>query len=216
MKNKLSLLSLVSALVLVTLACAFGGDSAILYRDDFSNKNGNWAEDREQGITDYDQDGYRIQVLETNWYYWTTSGLDTDFSNVDITIDTTKLGGPDDNEFGVICRYVDENNFYYFTISSDGFYGITKIVNNEFELIGQENLLPSEEINQGDGSNNQIRAICNDNNLQLYANGTLLANVTDSDLTTGDIGLIAGTYEEPGTDILFDNLLVVDPNAVSE
>ena len=34
--------------------------------------------------------------------------------------------GPDDNDFGIICRYIDDNQFYYAIISSDGYYGIVR------------------------------------------------------------------------------------------
>ena len=41
-----------------------------------------------------------------------------------IEVDVSKQNGPDDNAFGVLCRYQDPENFYYFLISSDGFGGI--------------------------------------------------------------------------------------------
>jgi hypothetical protein len=33
----------------------------------------------------------------------------------------------------------------------------------------------------------------------------------DSTLTSGDVGLMAGTFSNPGTDILFDNFVVRQP-----
>jgi len=35
--------------------------------------------------------------------------------------------------------------------------------------------------------------------------------VKDTELVSGDVGLIAGTYNEPGTDIRFDNFIVRQP-----
>jgi hypothetical protein len=39
-------------------------------------------------------------------------------------------------------------------------------------------------------------------------NGQQVLSATDSSLTSGDIGLIAGTYDEGNVDVLFDNLVV--------
>jgi len=35
-----------------------------------------------------------------------------------------KLNGPDDNMFGILCRYQDEENYYALVIGSDGYYGV--------------------------------------------------------------------------------------------
>ncbi len=208
------------ALLLAALACQLPGlsDSAppgappgkeILFQDDFSSPDDTWVRLRdEEGITDYDQDGYRIRVDRENWFFWVNPGLT--FDDVSIQVEATKLGGPDENEFGVICRYVDENNFYFFSITSDGFYGITRVVGDDYELIGMQNLRPSNAINTGSAAN-RLRAECQGNTLRFYVNDMLLAEVQDDNLTAGDIGLIAGTYDQPGVDILFDNLIVTRP-----
>jgi hypothetical protein len=39
----------------------------------------------------------------------------------------------------------------------------------------------------------------------------MLTSVTDSTLTSGDVGLLASTYDEAGVDILFDNFIVTVP-----
>jgi hypothetical protein len=132
------------------------------------------------------------------------------FSNVSIEVDTTKNGGPDDNDFGVICRYQGADQFYYAIISSDGYYGITKVTSQSSDLIGATELLPSDAINQGSASNN-IRFDCNGDVLTLFVNGQQVDQQTDSEYTSGNVGLIAGTYDTAGTDILFDNFSVYQP-----
>jgi hypothetical protein len=161
-------------------------------------------------MTDYDQDGYRIQVQDTRTDYWANPGL-SNLADVSISVDVKKLAGPDDNDFGVICRYVDIDNFYAFLASSDGFYGITKVVGGSQELIGQDQLLATDSINLGDGVNNTLRADCVGTTLTFFINGTQIAQVQDSTFSSGDVGLIAGTFDSPGTDMLFDNYLVRKP-----
>jgi hypothetical protein len=184
-------------------------EQVVLYEDNFDDPNSGWLRQRDaDGITDYDQGGYRIKVDIVEWFFWVESRRT--FTDVQIDVDVTKLGGPDENEMGVICRYVDEQNFYFFSITSDGFYGVTKLINDEYEFVGMTELKPSQAINRGTASNH-LQAICNGSSLRFYVNGKLVADVQDASFTSGDIGLLAGTTETPGADILFDNLIVHRP-----
>ena len=218
MKKKMLMLPLI-ALFLVGLACGTGSggdtsptqDSNILFQDDFSNQSGGWDSVRNQdGMTDYDQDGYRIQVLDPNTDYWANPGL-AGLGDVSITVDVKKLAGPDDNDFALICRYVDVNNFYAFLASSDGYYGITKVVDSNQELIGQDQLQPTDSIKQGIDVVNTLRADCLGSTLTFTINGTQVGQVQDTTFTNGDVGLMAGTFDQPGTDMLFDNFVVRKP-----
>jgi hypothetical protein len=78
------------------------------------------------------------------------------------------------------------------------------------EQIQEEYMLESDSINQG-GTSNHIRLDCVGDSLTLFVNGDKVNEVTDSGLTSGDVGLIAGTFDTPGTDILFDNYVVRNP-----
>jgi hypothetical protein len=228
MKKKLYFLMIILALALATLACGLvsnsdepaapaedevapmPADSGILFSDDFSNPYSGWDQvNSDEGITDYDNGVYRIFVNTDNTDVWANPGLN--FTDTIIEVETTKAGGPDDNDFGVICRYQDTQNFYFFIISSDGFYGIGIVQDGEQSVLGEdEQLLPGDAINQGN-TTNIIRADCVGNTLTLYVNGTQLASVQDDTFASGDVGLLAGTYDEIGTDIHFDNFIVRAP-----
>jgi len=69
---------------------------------------------------------------------------------------------------------------------------------------------PSEIILKGDATNH-LRADCIGSKLSLYVNGEFLAQSEDSEFTSGDVGVMAGTLESPGTDIRFDNFVVSKP-----
>jgi hypothetical protein len=215
------------ALILISLACqavtsgtqATGEQSTeptrtaspqILFQDDFSNTSSGWDDiEDEEGFTGYRDGSYRIYINKTDWYFWSTPGLN--FSDVIIDVDTTKQGGPDKNEFGVICRYIDVDNFYILAISSDGYYGISKFVNGEHSSVGVDQMEFNDKVIKLGASSNHIRASCVENRLTLEVNGQILADFKDDDLTAGDVGVIASTYEEPGTDIAFDNFTVTRP-----
>jgi hypothetical protein len=184
--------------------------SSVIFFDDFSDPNSGWDRVNESDFyTDYYNDAYRILVNTEMYDSWANPANST-FGDVSIEVDATKNGGPDDNDFGVICRYQSVDAFYYAIISSDGYYGITKINSDSTELLGHDELLPSSAIKLGEALNH-IRFDCIGNQLSLYANGTLLDQQADNEYTYGNVGLIAGTYDRSGTDILFDDFTVRQP-----
>jgi hypothetical protein len=127
-----------------------------------------------------------------------------------VQVRAKKLEGPDDNLFGLVCRYQDDQNFYAFAIGSDGYYGIYKRIDGEQSLIDQIHMDFSDVINSG-VEDNVIRAICQADQLALIVNDTPLIQVQDGALTQGDVGLILGTFTEPGVNVLFDDFIVISP-----
>jgi hypothetical protein len=182
----------------------------VLYFDDFSNPNSGWDKVNESDYsTDYYNNAYRIVENDAKADVWANPDS-LSFGDVIIEVDAIKNGGPDDNDFGIICRYQDVDRFYYGIISSDGYYGIIKVSSGGSETLGRDYLEYSDSINQGYVSN-YIRFDCIGDALTLYANGDLLDLQTDAEYASGNVGLIAGTYDTPGTDILFDNFTVQEP-----
>jgi hypothetical protein len=161
-----------------------------------------------EGMTDYFDGVYRIYVNTDNTDYWANPGLD--FTDTIVEVEATKVGGPEDNDFGLICRYQNTDNFYVMIISSDGYYGIFRVIDGVQEIIGSDEMEYNQAINEGDVVN-IIKADCIGSTLTLYANGSQLISVQDSSFSSGDVGLIAGTFDEPGTDIHFDNFVVRQP-----
>ncbi|MDD5370495.1 MAG: hypothetical protein PHQ40_15540, partial [Anaerolineaceae bacterium] len=127
-----------------------------------------------------------------------------------VSVEAVKNAGPDDNDFGVICRYQDENNFYSLLISSDGYFGISKMKSGVHQVIGTDGMRFSPVIQKGN-TRNLLRADCNGSSLALWVNGERLTEVQDSDFKSGDVGLIAATFNQPGVDLTFDNFIVVKP-----
>lgn len=201
-------------LIAATLACSssslFGQGFESTYEDDFSDETSGWPDSAdEDGFTGYHEGGYRILVTTNNNDVWVMPGVN--FLDVSIEVDATKIGGDNDNDFGVICRAEDLDNFYAAVISSDGYYGIFRSSDRDgFELIDMEEMQSTEAIIQGNKTN-RLRFDCIGNTLSLYVNGELVIQVEDSDLNSGSIGLLAGTYDIPGTDILFDDLRAESP-----
>jgi|GEM_PF-285208 len=179
----------------------------VQFQDDFSNPGSGWGTHQgSSGSTDYSNGSFRIKVTKASSLVWTNPNQSLQ-SDISINVEATKAGGPDGNEFGIICRYQDSDNFYYLFITSDGYAGIAMFKNNEETLLTGDALISSNAIKQG-AATNRIRADCAGNTLTLYANNQQMASVTDSSFSGGDVGLIAAANETPGVDILFDNFIV--------
>lgn len=184
-----------------------GSSGEVLYQENFANNTSGW--DRvlnDGGIMDYDSGGYRILVRGEKMNFWSTPP--GNFGDVRVEVDVTKLNGPDENRAGLMCRYQD-GNYYFFIISNDGFYAIGKFVDGQAILVGQEIMVPSAVI-QAEGVNH-LRADCVGDSLSFFVNNTQVASTQDADLSTGGVGLLAGSFEEPGVDVLFQNFVVTQP-----
>lgn len=181
----------------------------VLLYDDFSDTGSGWTNsESEAGETAYYQGQYRISVDNANYDLWANPGVN--FSDVKIEVDATKLAGAESNRFGIQCRYVDVDNYYFAVISSDGYYGIGKVIDGTQTFLNEYGMLVTDKVYSG-SSLNHIRLDCVGSRLTLYVNGDYVDAVDDSDLASGDVGLIAGTFENKGTIVSFDNFAAVNP-----
>ena len=206
-------LLLALAFAMVSSACGYlqlpTDPGQVVFQDDFSRTGSGWDQYQDPTYSsDYFEGGYRIHVLEPNTDAWANPHLE--LSDVQIEVDATKLGGSDDNVYGVLCRYRDSRNFYFFLVSSDGYSGIGVYKDGRRRLLSDDSLLPSDAVNRGETSNH-IRADCTGYQLRLFVNGILVAESQAAEWTSGDVGLIAGTYDQAGTEILFDNFSILEP-----
>jgi hypothetical protein len=182
--------------------------NAYIYYDDFTVPNNNWISKDGVGKKSFYNGGYRIELDAGQS---TLSYLDFNETNVDIAVDVKNMNG-EVNYTGVICRMIDDKNFYILLIKNDifqgGQYSIAKITNGEWNA-----LVDWEKTNiviTGENSN-YISAVCNGNELSLSVNGQFIDRITDNDFSFGSIGLYVGSDTTGGTDVLFDNFLVNKP-----
>jgi len=181
---------------------------SILFQDDFSKPSSGW--DRLQaaeGIMDYDGGGYRMLVNAGDTNFWATPKLE--LADVRLEVDAGKLGGPDENRIGLICR-LSAGNYYFFLMTSDGYHGIGIFNLGQAVLLGQTELQYSDKILKGMAVNH-LRADCLGDRLSMFVNGFEVLSVQDGALHSGDIGLLAGTFAQSGVDVIFDNFVVLQP-----
>jgi len=177
----------------------------LLYSDDFQDPSSGWddsgGDDQSVGY----QDGrYVIRIDKSNWMTWGNANQWFE-DEILITVNATKLSGPDDNGFGVVFGYQDELNFYRFEISSDGYYRFGKYVDDEWiEIIPWTE---SELILQGYATN-IISVEMRDGRFGFSVNGHFLDKAKDDSFSDGDVGLVAGSFDTPGVEIGFGEFRV--------
>ncbi len=209
----------ISFLGLASLACQLPAlttelfdtpSGSVLFQDDFSDSSSGWENrsDEQFGTVDYFDGYYRIEVLGDHHMIWASPGIN--LTDVRLEADMIKVIGTTDDLFGLVCRAADQENYYFFVISSDGYYGIGKTIDGKQSLINTEGMKPSELISQGK-TINHLRADCVADRLELSINGTLVDQVIDGDLPRGDIGLLAGNLAAQESVVLFDNLSALKP-----
>lgn len=217
MKQTTKLFLFISILVITALACSFDiggiggvndGEAAILFEDDFSNPDSGWDRYSDaEGYTDYENGTYKIGVYSDTLFYWANPYKD--FDDVIIEVQAKKISGGDDMQFGIICRHKDIDNWYALIISGDGYAVIRKRLNgSDLDILTDWEQVSA--INTGNTTNN-LRAECIGSNLSLYVNGILAIQAIDTDISSGDAGLMAGTFDQTSTEVLFDNFVVKQP-----
>ncbi len=180
----------------------------LLFSDDFSSETGWYTEQAENYGFEFLAGGYRIYADVANAKIW--SIRDKAYSDIVLEVEAARMGGPTDGYFGLLCRQVDDDNYYALVIGSDGFYGIGKMAAGEFAFI-QEGQDTKGIIYPNATEFNQIRADCTGDTLRLYANGQKLIEAQDGEFKEGVTGLIIGTRKQPGLEVLFDNFATYQP-----
>ncbi|MCX6054043.1 MAG: hypothetical protein NTZ74_03845 [Chloroflexi bacterium] len=204
------LLSACSALDLLKPVAKSVAPGTLFFQDDFSVTPNGWGTmGRSGGEIGFEYDGLTIQVNTSNFMFWTVNG--ENYRDARIEVDAVLLEGPADDNFGILCRFKDNKNFYGFVISHDGYYGIFKMLDGKFSLASPDSMLEYSDVIRQGGIVNHLAVVCNRETLSLSVNDTLLSQVQDPSFKDGQIGLVASAYEFSGVKVLFDNLEVYQP-----
>ncbi len=189
---------------------AFAQSGDILFQDDFSSPESGWlTAANEIGLAEYTSDGlFHIRVDAPGYNFWSTPGLNV--TNVIIEVDSVKLSGPEINRIGLVCRYQNPQNYYFFIISTDGYYGVGKVKDGVSTLLAQSQMERNGAVLPG-AAINRLRGECVGNTFIFYVNQKPLSIVDDPDFPTGDVGLLVGAFDTAGVDVYFDNFIVKKP-----
>ncbi|MFZ5915966.1 MAG: zinc ribbon domain-containing protein [Chloroflexota bacterium] len=179
--------------------------AAPILEETFGSNSREWSvwqdEHGEKGV----EDGvYFVLVDDTEWASWGTSEQ-LFFDDFDLEVDAQAVAGSDNNGYGVVFRYQDNDHFYYFEVSSDGYYSIGKQLDGEWVIL--VDWRESDLIHPGK-QNNRLQVTCQGSQMTFAVNGYLLEQLTDSEFVSGNVGFMVEAAGEPGVRVHFDNLKV--------
>jgi hypothetical protein len=124
-----------------------------------------------------------------------------------LEVDAQQVSGDDDNEYGLVCGYQNEDNYYELAISGDGYVGFFAKRQGRWEPISPFSW--SEAINRGNAVN-RLRLEVADGTFLLYVNDELTLQESDRRFREGLIGFGCGSYSAGVLHCSFDNLSVWD------
>ena len=153
----------------------------------------------------YKSGRYHIIVSKPNYISIVDPTGGAIFDDFTIEVEAAQDGGPNDGDCGVILRRIDENSYYRFMITGNGYYGFDKFQNgNRIELVP---LTKSKDI-RSENEKNNIKIGCYGNHFTFNVNENNLSSFIDSSFAKGGIGLEVGTQSVGGVHVSFDNLKV--------
>jgi len=179
-------------------------EGEILFEDDFSSTTSGWDKfTGSDGSIGYVNGEYQIKVKTKKSLLRSNPGKN--FSDIVITVDIHAVATTGEGEYGAICRYQDEKNYYILMVTEDHYYGIFKLENDQWSPIVKytySSFIP-------DGSQPfELMAVCSGDKLMVGVNSQILGEGQDSTFSGGDVGLVAAIWDTSGFIAGFDNFKV--------
>lgn len=193
----------------------------LIYSEDFSDPVTGWDLDSdEQFARDIEDERLILTPLSDSVISWSRPG--EDFRDFVVEVTASMDQG---TSAGLIMRYLDDDNFYLFELSSEGDYLFYK--QSDGEWIDLVERTGSDAI-QLDSAPNVVKAICQGETFTFFVNGQRLLSYRDKaydhtlyffptetgvlegrSMDSGDIALAASTARDDGTaQVSYDDLKV--------
>lgn len=177
--------------------------------DDFETIDPNWITGEfDNGIVRIVDGEIRIRNL-TESGTSITAIYDERSANQIIDVDVRLVAGTDDNWQTVECRSQGDS-YYDLGISADGYYLIDIWIDGE-KLDKSLGPTASRFIHTGMDAVNALHVECVDDRLSLSVNGNLIAELSDTNLETGEVGLSVNALADEFTEVAFDNFRLAVP-----
>lgn len=176
-------------------------DFDLVIQDDFSNESIWYVNSGDDFGFNYVDGGYRIYINIPFASIWSLRGKE--YSDVRVEVDGAWFAGDTSGYYGVMCRHIDEDNYYALMVSSAGRFGIGKMEEGEWEFLYEAEAQPG--VIKSDKNANRITADCIGEALTLYVNGLKLVELDEDDFRSGSVGVIARSQSVTPFEALFDN-----------
>jgi hypothetical protein len=150
----------------------------------------------------------RITADQASMLFYSTYLADKNLSDAVISVDVQQVKTTGTGMFGILCRIKNSDNYYLLRIDENRSFSIMKKENGQWNIL--KDWQKSNDIPPA-GQAMTLVARCAGNTLSLGVNDKLLAEVTDSTFSAGQVALMAGTYDNPGVAVAFGNFKAYSP-----
>jgi len=172
------------------------------FGDDFSDPTSGWPI-QESGSNQIRYKNNQYQMIVGDPYIKWYGSYQYNISNGSVQTTAIVLQDQPQAYYGVIFRYQDEGNFYYFEISSNGNYLIGRWLNGVHSFLKQGT---NNSAIKSTGENFIFASFVLDE-LSVSVNSVLIDTVYDNNINEGFVGLSASTGEFGGFEVSFDQFL---------
>jgi hypothetical protein len=178
-----------------------------LFADDFSTFANVWeTQDTGKLMVDYDRDNYAfyMDVQSVGAEAWSTPHTFLDLTRYVIEVTAiSEATNSADSTFGLLLNYVDEDNFYVFTIRASGYYEV------RLRLDGEWQATPLVFGKASEAESYRLSVESDEGVFELSLNDKALVPFVNTEISGGKFGLYAQAGDGPMV-VRFDDYLVRD------
>jgi hypothetical protein len=179
------------------------GGGEVLFREQFTDPASSVFGESESAVSRFAfvDGGYQIDLFEPEYVAWWT--IKEDLSDVLISTDVFFSPGTRNVAAAIVFHYQDDDNFYLFSVSDDGYYTL------ELQFAGSwTSLIDWTSSPEIDAVRNELQVETRGNQIVLYVNGVRLEATSDVAFTSGDVGIANVSFSEAPTSVRFESLIV--------
>mgnify|MGYP001168850598 CR=1 FL=1 len=174
-----------------------------------NSKGVNWDTSQSSGCA-FSGSAYHVTDSSKNTYNACAANK-TDYSNFTFEVEMMIKQGDSNADGGLIFRADSANNkFYRLYVDQQGGYGLLVSVDTTGTGGNARNLKDgtAPQFNTGLGQTNTLGIVARGDQIALYINHQLVATITDSTYTHGQIGVTAATLSGSETEVIYTNAKV--------
>jgi tetratricopeptide (TPR) repeat protein len=138
----------------------------------------------------YERGAFRLELRKESYFVWETMVPERRFT--DFVLETELEADPSNGHsaLGVVLRHVNDENFYFFLISSRGNYRFDLLFNNHPQHLIEWTRLP-----EPDGPARRLALIAHGSHFSFIVDDEWVGEIDDEVLPAGGIGFAAQTYQ---------------------
>lgn len=175
-----------------------------MFHEQFNDVSGGWIEGDYESDRVWIEDGEYHVLLKEPQRLAAVAHSEHRYADFYVVAQARQVGEVG-GEYGVVFRYQDPQNTYYFRVSHDGRYRIGKRVDGEWiDLVGWTF---SDVVNKAQ-SGNVLWVMCDGSEITAFVNDEEIATVDDGAFLDGYVGVTAGSFDQPDVHIAFDYIVV--------